>query len=333
MLVSFIVAAGVTISCNTEEQTLLDEARRYFSPLPVVFDSRINPVTPEKVWLGKMLFYERRLSINGTISCARCHPIEYYGTDRLKISEGLNCHEDLRNAPTVLNAAGQRAFNWTGDRPTVEEHAKKALLGKVSTGITSFRWIENRLKSIPGYVELFKKAFPGDKDPVRFENVVLALGAFERALVTPSRFDMYLKGDIDALSEEEKTGLRLFIEKGCASCHTGTLLGGTIFRKFGIVEPYWKYTGSKKIDEGRYSYTSDPQDRFVFKVPQLRNVAKTPPYFHDGSVKTLKEAIRIMGKVQLGIDLSVDEINSIEAFLQSLTGNIPQDMLTVPVLP
>lgn len=182
-------------------------------------------------------------------------------------------------------------------------------------------------------MELFKKAFPKDKEPITAENIAKAIGAFERTLVTPSRFDEFLKGNTKALTEEEKKGLKTFIEVGCVSCHNGTLVGGTMYQKFGIYEPYWKYTKSESIDEGRYAVTKKEEDKYVFKVPPLRNVAMTPPYFHDGSVTSLEEAVWIMGKVQLGKDLSKQQVRYIVAFLKSLTGRLPEEARKPPILP
>lgn len=312
---------------------LLEEARKYFYPLPELFPSDKNPLTSEKIKLGKMLFYEKRISIDGTTSCAKCHPLSLYGTDGLEKSRGNFSKENPRNAPTVLNAAGQISQHWRGDREDVEDQAKKSVLGKGSFGAPSYQWVENVLKSIKGYRELFKKAFPDDKDPINIDNFAKAIGAWERTLSTPSRFDDFLKGHIDALNEREKRGLKKFISYGCVACHSGTLLGGTMYQKFGIYEPYWKYTKSKKIDEGRFNVTKKEEDRYVFKVPPLRNVALTPPYFHDGSVKDLKRAIWIMGKVQLGKELSEEDISDIYSFLISLNGRLSEDIITVPLLP
>lgn len=322
----------LTFSYASDVQ-LLKEARQYFSPLPEVFPSDENPITKEKVKLGKMLFYEPRISIDGATSCSKCHPITLYGADGLKKSQGNNGIINPRNAPTILNSAGQIAQHWRGDRKNVEDQAKRALLGKGSFGAPSYKWVEDKLKSIKGYEELFKKAFPEDKDPINVDNFAKAIGAWERTLSTPSRFDKFLNGYIDALSEKEKKGLKKFISIGCVSCHQGALLGGTVYQKFGIFEPYWKYTKSKKIDLGLYSITKKEEDKYVFKIPSLRNVAMTAPYFHDGSVLSLKDAIKIMAKVQLGKNLSKEDIDDIYTFLTSLTGNLTENMKTVPVLP
>ncbi len=312
---------------------LLNEARNYFQPLPEVFPSDENPLTEEKIKLGKILFYEPRVSIDGATSCSKCHPIELYGADGLRKAQGNNGKINPRNAPTVLNAAGQITQHWRGDRKDVEDQAKRALLGKGSFGAPSYKWVENKLKSIKGYKELFKKAFPDEKDPITVDNFAKAIGAWERTLSTPSRFDKFLNGHVNALTKKEKRGLKKFIEIGCASCHNGSLLGGTMYQKFGIYEPYWKYTKSKKTDEGRYNITKKEEDKYVFKVPPLRNVAMTAPYFHDGSVDSLKDAIWIMAKVELNKDLSPQDIDDIYAFLKSLTGKLSKDIKTVPILP
>jgi cytochrome c peroxidase len=315
------------------DQDLLLKAQRSFGPLPVVMESAQNPVTPEKVKLGKMLFYETRISIDGTVSCLKCHPFSLYGADGLKVSIGNHGKANPRNAPTVFNAAIQISQHWIGNRTSVEDQAKQSVIGPPAFGMVKYEDVENRLKQYKGYVALFKDAFPADKDPVTVDNFAMAIGAFERTLVTPSAFDSYIKGDKMALAEGQKKGLQLFLEIGCGGCHSGVYLGGQMYQKFGIVEPYWKYTKSEKIDEGRFAVTKKETDKYVFKVPILRNVAKTPPYFHDGSVDSLEAAVVIMGKVQAGKDITSAQAESIVDFMKSLTGEIPKDALTVPVLP
>ncbi|WP_457750012.1 cytochrome-c peroxidase [Sulfurimonas sp.] len=301
--------------------------------MPQTFPSATYTMTQEKIRLGKMLFNEKRVSIDGTTSCAKCHPFSYYGADNLEKSRGNFGKINPRNAPTVLNAAGQMSQHWRGDRKDVEEQAKKALLGKASFGAPSYEWVEKRLGSIPKYEELFKKAFVNDKNPISVDNYAEAIGAWERTLSTPSRFDEFLEGRSNALTQEEKAGLKTFMDKGCTSCHSGALLGGTMLQKFGVVSPYWEYTKSKKIDAGRYNVTKKEEDKYLFKVPQLRNVAMTAPYFHDGSVKSLRDAIKIMAKVQLGADLSQKETQNIYLFLQALSGKLSEDIVTLPILP
>jgi cytochrome c peroxidase len=280
-----------------------------------------------------MLFFESRISVDGTVSCAKCHPFSLYAADGLRKSIGNRCLENPRNAPTVLNAAGQIAQHWIGNRADVEDQARQSVVGPASFGMPSAAEVEKRLKEISGYAILFERAFPGDKSPVSVENLALAIGAYERTLVTPSPFDDFLAGRQDALDARAKKGLRAFLELGCATCHSGPYIGGRMFRKLGLVEPYAKHTQSETLDEGRYAVTNDEADRFVFKVAGLRNVSRTPPYFHDGSVDDLEKAAWVMGKVQLGKDLSGEELGDIRAFLDSLTGKVPEDALRVPILP
>lgn len=312
---------------------LLKQAQGYFQPLPKDMATSEFPVSPERVELGRRLFFDPRISIDGTVSCARCHQPALYGTDGLPKPRGAHDKLNPRNAPTVLNAALQVKEHWRGDRENVEDQAKQALIGPPSFGDPDYRAAMARIKAISGYAEMFSKAFPGEQDPVSPDNWGMAIGAYERTLVTLSRFDEYLAGKIQALSLAERTGLRKFINTGCIACHNGPGVGGGMFQKFGMMEDYWKETGSKHIDKGRFDVTHDPNDKYVFKVPSLRNVAMTPPYFHDGSVRLLPEAVRIMAKVQLGKTLSDQDANDIVAFLQSLTGRLPEEFANAPTLP
>lgn len=326
-LVLLVLFSTVSYSAS---DTLMKQANRFFKPLPRVMQSKENPITPAKVKLGKMLFYETRLSVDGTVSCEKCHPFSLYGADGLQKSVAVLCRIAPRNAPTVLNAAGEISEHWIGNMKNVEEQASKAMSNRLDGNYTD---VLARLNSIQGYVALFKKAFPRDKQPITFHNIGLAIGAFERTLTTPSPFDAYLKGNKRALTRQQKEGLKTFIDTGCIQCHNGTYVGGGMYMKFGIFAPYWKYTMSKLIDKGRFEITKNKADLYVFKVPVLRNVAMTPPYFHDGSVGSLGEAVRIMAKIQLNKDLSKDDIAKIVSFLGSLTGKMSQATLRVPVLP
>lgn len=318
---------------GNQADVLAERANRVFGRLPLVMTSEKNPVTDDKVRLGKMLFFENRISVDETVSCAKCHPFSLYAADGLRKSVGNRCLENRRNAPTVLNAAGQVAQHWIGDRADVEDQTRQSVVGPASFGMPSPEEVEKKLKEIKGYAVLFKRAFPEDGDPVSVKNLALAIGAYERTLVTPSPFDAFLAGRQDALDGRAKKGMRVFLELGCATCHSGPYMGGQMFRKFGLVEPYSKHTRSEPLDDGRYAATKDEADRFVFKVPGLRNVSRTPPYFHDGSVDDLEMAVWVMGKVQLGRSLSEEELGDIKAFLDSLTGEIPEDALCVPILP
>jgi cytochrome c peroxidase len=316
-----------------DDEALIKRASQALGPLPSSMPSEENPISPEKVKLGKVLFYEPRISIDGTVSCSKCHPIALYAADGLKKSVGNNCKENPRNDPTVFNAASQISQHWIGNRKSVEDQAKQAVTGPPSFGMPSYDSVEKVLREYKEYEAMFKAAFPSDKEPVTIDNFAKAIGAFERTLITPSPFDAFLKGDKNALSEEQKKGLGTFMDQGCAGCHSSPYVGGQMYRKFGLFGPYQTYTKSQNVDEGRYTVTKKEDDKFVFKVPVLRNVAMTPPYFHDGSVAKLPEAVWIMGKIQLGKDLSAEQIQDIVSFLSALTGKIPEDVLTVPLLP
>lgn len=316
-----------------QEAGLLGQAKEFFGPLPRVIASPENPVTPAKAELGKMLFYETRTSMDGTFSCVRCHPFSLYGADGLRKSMGRDGKPGVRNAPTVLNAAGQISAHWVGNRKDVEDQAKQSFTAPAGPGMPASDAAEKKLREISGYGPYFEKAFPGETSPVNAENFGKAVGAFERTLVTPSPFDSFLNGNPSALTGAQKTGLTSFIETGCVQCHSGTYVGGEMYEKFGVLEAYWTYTKSADIDEGRFTVTKNADDKNVFKVPGLRNVEMTPPYFHDGSVDRLTEAVRIMGKIQLGKSLADREIENIVNFLKSLTGRIPEDATRVPLLP
>jgi cytochrome c peroxidase len=331
VIISLLASAQPLFSAP-DDDALLGQAQQFFAPLPRQMLSEQNPLTPEKVALGKILFYETRISADGTVSCARCHPFSLSAADGLKKSIGNGSKVNPRNAPTILNAAAQISAHWIGNRTGVEDQAKQAVTGPPSFGMPSYEAVEKRLREIKGYGPLFKKAFPGDKDPVTIDNFARAIGAFERTLITPSPFDAFMTG-IRPLSNAGKTGLKTFMDAGCMACHTGAYFGGQMYQKFGALAPYWQYTGSTDIDEGRYAVTKNESDKYVFKVPILRNVEMTSPYFHDGSVDRLEDAVRIMGKIQLGKDLSSQAISEIVDLLKCLTGQIPDDVLRLPLLP
>jgi cytochrome c peroxidase len=316
-----------------DDDSLLNDARRIFAALPANFATAERPITSALVELGRALFFDPRISIDATTSCARCHQPALYGTDALAKSHGNHDRLNARNAPTVLNAALQVKQHWTGNREDVEDQATKALTGPASFGNPNFDAAMARLKAIAGYQAMFNAAFPNDPNPITPENWGKAIGAYERTLVSRSRFDEFLGGKLDALSADERQGLRTFIATGCVACHNGVGVGGGEFKKFGVVEDYWKLTGSQDIDEGRALDTKKPEDKFVFKVPTLRNVTMTGPYFHDGSVASLEAAVRTMATIQLGRALGDNEIHDIVAFLGSLTGPLPENFATAPVLP
>ncbi len=324
-----VIAAGRAAG----DDALLKDARSLFAPLPKDFATAERPVTPALAELGRALFFDPRMSVDGTTGCARCHQPALYGSDGLSASHGHHDKIGTRNAPTVLNTALQVKQHWSGNREDVEDQATKALTGAGSYGNPNFDAPMARLKSIAGYQPLFKAAFPGDADPVTAKNWGVAIGAYERTLVSRSRFDDFLDGKPDALTAQEQAGLRTFIDTGCIACHNGVGVGGGDFRKFGVMEDYWKATGSKEPDKGRAVDTKKAEDEYLFKVPPLRNVAMTGPYFHDGSVASLDAAVRIMAKVQLGVALDDKAVQDIVAFLGSLTGPLPANYATAPVLP
>lgn len=330
LLVVFIPAFLFAEEKNAD---LISLARQMFGVLPAQMASAKNPITPEKVTLGKILFYEPRISADGTVSCSKCHPMGLYAADGLPMAIGNSCKTNPRNAPTVLNAAAQISAHWIGNRTSVEDQAKQALIGPPSFGMPAYDSAMKVLKSIQGYGPLFIATFPKDTNPITAENFSLAVGAFERTLVTPGPFDTFAKGDAAALNSKQINGMRAFISEGCKDCHNGAYFGGQLYKKFGLAGPYWTYTKSRSTDLGRFIVTGDENDKYVFKVPVLRNVAMTAPYFHDGSVASLTDAIDIMAKTQLRKTISQNEIKDIVAFLGSLTGNIPAHALELPVLP
>jgi cytochrome c peroxidase len=318
---------------NTGGDSLSAKARQVFAPLPADMSVSGRPFTPALVELGRLLYFDPRISVDGTVSCARCHQPSLYGIDGLPRPLGAADRINPRNAPTVLNAALQFAEHWIGNRKDVEDQATQALVGPPSFGNPDYNFAMAKLKAIPGYLPLFRKAFPKDTDPITPANWGTAIGAYERTLVTPSPFDDFLKGKKDSLSKTAQAGLQDFMGVGCTGCHKGAGVGGGMYVKFGLTGDYWKATGSKEIDKGRIAVTGKAADLYVFKVPTLRNVAMTPPYFHDGSVAELPRAVRIMAKVQLGRELTESQVTGIQAFLESLTGPLPKDFATVPVLP
>ena len=299
-----------------------------FSPLPDTMESEGNRVTEEKVALGRMLFFDQRLSINGSVSCNTCHRLDNFGVDGEPTSKGHDGSRGTRNSPTVYNAAGHFVQFWDGRSPDIEDQAKGPVLNPVEMGMPKSNDVVAILKAIPGYVDAFKRAFPADSDPVTLDNGAKAIGAFERNLVTPSRWDQFLKGEHNVLSKAEKAGFNLYMTSGCAGCHAGTYLGGNLYQKLGVVKP-WPDTS----DPGREMVTKDASDRMIFKVPSLRNIEKTGPYFHSGKVSTLQRAVELMAEYELGIALSSKQTQSIINFLKTLTGTIPAEYIKEPEFP
>ncbi len=282
-----------------------------FEPLPAsIIDETKNAAL---IALGKKLYLDPRLSINDKISCNSCHQLDNFGVDNQPTSPGYDGRRGGRNSPTTFNAALHIAQFWDGRARDVEEQALGPILNPIEMGMPNEEAVVSKLKKINEYQAMFAEAFKDEKDPIQYKNIGKAIGAFERTLITPSRFDDFLNGDENALSAAEKRGLKKFVRMGCSNCHNGIVIGGNSYKKIGMFEPY------ETDDLGRYEITGLESDKKVFKVPSLRNVAKTAPYFHDGSVATLDEAIGRMAKYQLGRHVGPGFIEDVKAFLGSLT--------------
>jgi len=274
---------------------------------------------PAKVALGGQLFHDTRLSGDGTVSCASCHALDNGGTDSpLKTSVGIGGAVGPINAPTVYNSHWQIKQFWDGRADTLEAQAAGPVESEKEMGA---KWedVIVRLKGVPEYVAAFQKAYGGE--PTK-DHATHAIAEYERTLATPGRFDRFGAGEVAALSDEEREGLALFTKIGCTSCHAGPLLGGQSFEKMGTVREYFAKRGGEvtEADKGRFNVTKAPADMHKFKVPTLRNVALTAPYFHDGFAETLESAVKLMAHHQLGRTLTDDETKKIVAFLKALTG-------------
>lgn len=292
-----------------------------FQPLPAQFDSQENPVTEAKAALGRKLYEETALSAANDISCNTCHDLARYGVDGKATSPGHKGQLGTRNSPTVFNAAGHTTQFWDGRAATIEEQAKGPVLNPVEMALPNANEATKRLRAKPEYAPLFAAAFPGVADPVTFDNAALAIGAFERTLATPSRWDRQLRGDPVALSPIEKAGLKTFVEFGCVTCHNGPLLGGNMFQKLGAVKAW-----PDAKDQGRFDVTKQEADRMMFKVPSLRNVTKTGPYMHDGAIATLEDVVLKMAEFQLGKPITPEQVQSLIAFMGALTGDPPKSL-------
>lgn len=309
----------------------LKKAQNLFKPIPTAPKAlKDNPSNEAKLTLGKMLFFEPRLSASYLISCNTCHNVGLGGVDLQETSIGHGWQKGPRNAPTVLNSAYNIAQFWDGRAKDLADQAKGPVQASVEMNNKPEQVVKT-LKSITAYVTAFKKAFPGQADPVTFDNMAKAIEIFEATLNTPdARFDKFLKGDRKALSLKEQDGLRLFMDKGCAACHGGVNMGGTGYFPFGVVSAPDAVLRPAD-DLGRFKVTQAENEKFSFKSPSLRNIVLTPPYFHSGKVWKLSEAVAVMGTAQLGKTLSAEENDKIVAFLGSLTGKQPK--VEYPILP
>jgi cytochrome c peroxidase len=325
-------AAPEAAAADAAIVALAERAKSMLQPLPASVPNPANEATPAKVDLGRMLYYDTRFSKNQDISCNSCHLLDNFGVDNEPTSPGHKGTRGDRNSPTVYNAALHIAQFWDGRAADVEEQAKGPILNPVEMAMASDVAVLDVLRSIPGYVEAFATAYPGEADPISYANMARAIGAFERNLTTRDRLDAFLGGDLAALNEQERRGLETFFNSGCNSCHNGPALGGQMYRKLGFVFAYYANPEDGK-DTGREKVTNDPADRHVFKVPSLRNVAKTGPYFHDGSIASLDEVVRLMGYHQIGLTLEPAQIADIVAFLGALTGEVDAAYIAKPTLP
>ena len=296
-----------------------DDLRRQALSLFGRIEARNAAPTPE-VELGRALYWDERLSLDRKTSCGTCHFARDWGADRRKFSPDARGALTSRHSPTIFNSVAQPALRWLSDRKTAADQAEGSLTG--SLGFASKEAALDKLHQLD-YAAAFRSAYPKDEQPMSTRNYGRAVEAYEATLVTPAPFDRFLGGDDAALNAAQKDGMRAFVATGCAACHSGALLGGTMNQRFGLVKDYWLETGSTKIDVGRFAATKKEEDKYVFRVPMLRNVAKTAPYFHDGSVDTLERAVRVMASVQLGKTLDDATARSIVAFLESLTGEVP----------
>ncbi|APH42703.1 Cytochrome c peroxidase [Leptospira interrogans serovar Copenhageni/Icterohaemorrhagiae] len=316
------------VTCGPSEKTkkLIDDSKKIFGTIPDKMPGG-EVDTPELIQLGEKLYFEKRLSANDTQSCNSCHNVvgKAAGVDNLPTSPGAFGKIGVRNSPTVLNAGFHIAQFWDGRAKDLKEQAKGPILNPVEMAMPSASEVEKKIGQIPEYQELFAKAYPDSltkensntltrAQKITYDNITGAIAAFERTLKTQDRFDDFQKGNHKALSIEEQEGLEKFIATGCITCHVGPLLGGNSFRKLGQINPY-----ENSSDKGRQDLTKNSSDAFVFKVPSLRNVAITGPYFHDGKITTLEEAVKKMAHLQLGKDLSDSDTKLIVTFLKTLT--------------
>lgn len=299
-----------------------------FAVLPARMDAPGKPPSEATIALGRTLYHETLLSEGHNVSCNSCHALNGYGADGRRVSFGHKGQEGSRNSPTVYHAAGQLSQFWDGRAPNVEQQAKGPILNPAEMGMPAAAAVLDHLKASPKYRAAFASAFPGESGPVTYDNLGRAIGAFERGLVTPGRWDAFLHGDKAALTDQEKRGARTFVAAGCTSCHAGAFVGGQVMMKVGLVTPW-----PAIADSGRIKVTNAEGDRFVFKVPTLRNVEKTSPYFSDGSVAALDKAIVMMARHQLGVALTGAQVQDIHAWLSALTGEIPVRYVAEPQLP
>lgn len=304
-----------------EEVTMAEETVVVAATEPVKVLPPMGDLDMTKVALGRKLFHDTILSADGTIACVTCHSLDHGGAEPEKTSTGIRGQIGPINSPTVLNSSHNIAQFWDGRAKDLREQAEGPVANPIEMGST-WEGVVKRLKGNEEYVTEFAALYD---DGISMNNVTDAIAVYEESLVTPSRFDKYLAGDATALTDQEKKGYETFKSVGCTACHNGVLVGGGMYQKMGLVNDYFKDRGTEitEADLGRFNVTKNPSEKHYFKVPTLRNVELTPPYFHDGTRDTLEEAVTMMGKYQLGRDLDKQQVDDIVAFLKSLTGELP----------
>ena len=318
-----VSAMALALAAGAATADEMAEYKSFFEPLPFLPPIPAhNSMTPEKIDLGRMLFFEPRISASGVISCATCHNPALGWSDRIPRAVGHGGQVGERNTPTVLNSGFLESQFWDGREPDLEGQALGPIQADIEMNMSLSDAID-RLNEFEVYRKHFAAAFPEDPDPIRAENVALAIATFERTLNTPnSPLDRYLRGDEGAMSDSQKSGMRLFVDAGCVACHNGPALTDSNFHRFEL-------PGS--TDEGRYVVTGDEFDKFAFRTPTLRNVAVTYPYFNNGSVESLHDAVQLMGQQMLGQDFTDQELDDLVAFMHAMTGEMPR--VEIPALP
>lgn len=308
-----LLSGGATLADDSDR--LLRRALRYFAPLPAAMPGAEND-TAERIALGRQLFFDVRLSENDAQSCSSCHRLGEgaAGVDNLPTSPGARGQMGTRNSPTVLNAGWQKTQFWDGRARDLADQAGQPILNPIEMGMPNEAAVIDKLAGLPEYTAAFALAFPAAAQPLSYANLREAIAAFERTLRSESRFDDFLRGDKAALNDQEQRGLKTFMSVNCVRCHDGPLVGGTLHEKLGVESPF-----PNQQDQGRYEVTGEDSDRMVFKVSQLRNVAITGPWFHDGSGGDLAEVVRIMARIQLATELSEDQTADLVAFLEALS--------------
>jgi cytochrome c peroxidase len=315
VITTVLSVLSVTAAVSVQADPLQAQAKAIFGTLPETMPGSEND-TAALIELGEKLYMDTRLSVNNTQSCNTCHNVTNGGTgvDNLQVSPGaIHGKFGNRNSPTVWNAGFQLSQFWDGREADLKGQAKGPILNPVEMAMPSEQEVVERISAIDQYQQAFKVAFNSD-NAITYDNLAHAIAAFERTLITKDRFDLYLKGDATALNQQEKDGLQAFIGTGCIACHSGPTLGGSMYQKMGLIKPY-----ANQVDQGRFEVTKKESDKMMFKVPMLRDIERTAPYYHDGKVQTLEEAVKQMASLQLGRDLDDKTTDDIVAFLKSLT--------------